>query len=759
MWSLKVATQSSPWQVSLANNEGRQVWEYDPEGGTSEDRKKVDDAREHFWANRFAKKHSSDELMRQQLTRERPSPPMPPKPSLPAAGAAPKEAAKAALTRAIRFYSTLQTHDGHFAGDYGGPMFLMPGLLISLYVSGTLNTVLSEHHRREMRHYLYAHQNPDGGWGLHIEGHSTMFGSALSYVSLRILGEGPDSTYKDAPGMSKGREWILAHGSATHITSWGKFWLSVLGCFSWDGNNPLPPEIWLLPYVLPIHPGRFWCHCRQVYLPMCYVYGKRFVGKETSLVLALREELFSIPYSQVDWNRARNQCAKEDLYYPHPLLQDVLWATLHKGVEPLLNHTPLHALREKACAEVMKHVHYEDENTRYIDIGPVNKALNLLCCFVEDPSSEALKKHLARVPDYLWLAEDGMKMQGYNGSQLWDTAFAVQALAATEMLEETAPILKRANHYVDKSQVRENPNGDHGSMYRHISNGAWPFSTRDHGWPIADCASEGLKASLAIAALPPHLVGPPLADQRLFDCVNCILSFQNADGGFATYELTRSYAWLEYINPAETFGDIMIDYTYVECTSACVTAMAAFQKRLPDHRAAEVAAAIARAAKFMEDKQLEDGSWYGSWAVCYTYATWFGVSGLLAAGRRYESCPAIRKACAFLLSKELLGGGWSESYLSCQDKIYTTLPGNRVHAVMTSWALIALIEAGQHTRDAAPLHRGAAQLIKLQEENGDFPQQEISGVFNKNCMISYSAYRNIFPIWALGLYQKVCGGS
>ena len=58
-----------------------------------------------------------------------------------------------------------------------------------------------------------------------------------------------------------------------------------------------------------------------------------------------------------------------------------------------------------------------------------------------------------------------------------------------------------------------------------------------------------------------------------------------------------------------------------------------------------------------------------------------------------------------------------------QDKVYTPLPGNRVHAVMTSWALIALIEAGQHTRDAAPLHRGAAQLIKLQEENGDFPQQ------------------------------------
>lgn len=31
--------------------------------------------------------------------------------------------------------------------------------------------------------------------------------------------------------------------------------------------------------------------------------------------------------------------------------------------------------------------------------------------------------------------------------------------------------------------------------------------------------------------------------------------------------------------------------------------------------------------------------------------------------------------------------------------------------------------------------------------------QEIMGVFNKNCMITYAAYRNIFPIWALGEYR------
>jgi cycloartenol synthase len=102
---------------------------------------------------------------------------------------------------------------------------------------------------------------------------------------------------------------------------------------------------------------------------------------------------------------------QEDLYYRHPLGQDILWATLYKFVEPVLSHWPGSKLREKALKNAMQHIHYEDENTRYICSGAVQKVLNMLSCWIENPNSEAFRFHIPRVHDYLWVAEDGMKMQ------------------------------------------------------------------------------------------------------------------------------------------------------------------------------------------------------------------------------------------------------------------------------------------------------------------------------------------------------------
>lgn len=35
--------------------------------------------------------------------------------------------AREAARKGMRFYAALQAEDGHWAGDYGGPLFLLPG--------------------------------------------------------------------------------------------------------------------------------------------------------------------------------------------------------------------------------------------------------------------------------------------------------------------------------------------------------------------------------------------------------------------------------------------------------------------------------------------------------------------------------------------------------------------------------------------------------------------------------------------------------
>jgi hypothetical protein len=79
------------------------------------------------------------------------------------------DAALRGALKGMNYYGTLQMEDGHWPGDYGGPMFLMPGLIITMYVTGADEELITPQHRVEMIRYLWNHQSPDGGWGLHIE--------------------------------------------------------------------------------------------------------------------------------------------------------------------------------------------------------------------------------------------------------------------------------------------------------------------------------------------------------------------------------------------------------------------------------------------------------------------------------------------------------------------------------------------------------------------------------------------------------------
>jgi len=637
----------------------------------------------------------------------------------------------------INFYQSLQTSDGCWPGDYGGPMFLLPGLIIASHIT---ESPFSAPEATLMSRYMLNHQNDDGGWGLHLEGASTMFGTVLQYVSLRILGMQAD----DEP-VIKARQWIHSHGGAMTIPSWGKFYLSILGVYEWEGCNSLFPEMWLLPRSLPVHPSRYWCHTRMVYLPMAYCYGHKLIAKKTELTDELRKELYTQEYKSIKWSEARNRCANTDLYYPQ--------SNTLRRLNGLLNiYEKIHSkkIRSRALNFTLDYINAEDAQTNYINIGPVNQAINSICIWhAYGRDSEQFKKHRARWSDYLWLAEDGMKMQGYNGSQLWDTAFALQAITEGGFTKEFSDLASRACQFIDRSQIRTEV-ADREKFFRHIQVCGWPFSTLDHGWPITDCTAEGLKTML--------LADSNIDPFHLYQSVNVILSFQNKDGGWASYENTRAPTWLELLNPSEIFGGIMIDYSYTECSSACLQALIRFQLKYPNYKKEEINSAIKHGIEFILSQQNPDGSWYGSWAVCYTYGTWFGVEALTQflatqtlGSRFYDRIKnAIDHAINFLLLKQNEDGGWGESFESCVQKKYIPSPTSQI--VNTSWALLSLMAAD--CKDKGAISCGIDLIMDRQETSGDWPQENISGVFNHNCMITYTSYRNVFPIWAIGRYVR-----
>jgi len=352
---------------------------------------------------------------------------------------------EAALQAGLEELLRAQDESGCWKGRYNGPLFLIPGYVAAFEATGER---MDPAVREGFRAYLCQHQNEDGGWGLHLEDESRVYATVTCYVAARLCG-----LEAGAMPAQRARNWMKEHGDARFMAPWGKYLLALLGLYDHRGLLPVPPELWLLPRWLPVHPGRLWNHARMVYLPLSYLYGSRWRAEDSPRLEALRREIFTVDFETVPWEATLFLAGKPDQYIP--LSRAYRW--LSRCLARYEAH-PARRLRKRALDFVYDQIRQEDENTHYICVGPVSKIFNLLTRHDREPDGEAMRAHWRELETYLCRDEEGASVHGYNHSRLWDTSFALQALEAAASRNRSERLRdgwNRGRQYVLSQQVRE----------------------------------------------------------------------------------------------------------------------------------------------------------------------------------------------------------------------------------------------------------------------------------------------------------------
>lgn len=645
------------------------------------------------------------------------------------------------------FFKLLQDPaSGIFPCQYKGPMFMTIGYVAVNYISGTK---IPDHERIELIRYIVNTAHPvDGGWGLHSVDKSTAFGTVVCYVVLRLLG-----LSKDHPVCEKARKLLMKLGGAIGAPHWGKIWLSVLNLYKWEGVNPAPPETWLLPYALPIHPGRWWVHTRAIYLPVSYLSLIRYSCPLTDLLRELRTEIYTRPFDTIDFSKNRNTVCGVDLYYPHSSVLNMA-NTAMVFYEKYVRPSWLSNMAKRRVYDLIKK---EITNTDYLCIAPVNQAFCALVTFIEEgANSLPFERFQERFKDALFHGPQGMTVMGTNGVQTWDCAFAIQYFFVAGLAEKPEYFDTISSAYKFLCRAQFDTECVEGS-FRDKRVGAWPFSTKTQGYTVSDCTAEAVKAIIMVrnSSTFAHL-RDEISDEKLCKGIDVLLSLQNLGsfeyGSFATYEKIKAPLSMEKLNPAEVFGNIMVEFPYVECTDSSVLGLTYFHKYY-DYRKAEISERIKLAIDYIKKDQQDDGSWYGCWGICFSYAGMFAMEALHSVGENYSNSEYVRKGCDFLVDRQLPDGGWGESMKSSELHSYVDSVESLV--VQTAWVLIALLLADYPNKEV--IDAGVELLKKRQLPSGEWKFESVEGVFNHSCAIEYPSYRFLFPIKALGLYTKMYG--
>lgn len=511
------------------------------------------------------------------------------------------------------------------------------------------------------------------------------------------------------------QQFILDKGGLVKASMFTKIMLAITGQYDWPAFAPLPVEMILLPLSFPVNFYQFSVFGRSNLAPIMILTAKKYSLK--SPYSPKLTDLFPYRDGSDHWESLPEWKSK--------------FSAINEEIKNLIglpNH--LHTLAIKRAKKYMLE-HIELDGTFYSYFSSTFLMIFALLALGTSKEDSIIAKALEGLKAMKTSIQDHPHMQ-YTTAAVWNTSLISYTLQLSGV-SAAEPMIERANRYLLNHQ-----HDKFGDWVIHNPNslpGGWGFSEINTINPDIDDTTASLRA---IARLAP-------TDQKMRKAwdkgINWLLSMQNEDGGWASFEKNLNSSWLEFI-PIEKGEFLLGDPSSADLTGRTLEFLGNYTNIPAGHHV------IRKGVNWLLKNQEKDGSWYGRWGICYLYGTWAAITGMTAVGLSAKH-PSIHKAVSWLIDIQNKDGGWGES---CNSDIHKTfIPLKASTLTHTSWALDALISASN--RPTKEINKGIGYLLeslKNEDWTTNYPKgQGMAGGF----YIHYHSYRYIFPLQALAHYQ------
>jgi squalene-hopene/tetraprenyl-beta-curcumene cyclase len=631
----------------------------------------------------------------------------------------------AAIAAASGWLLDRQEAAGYWCGELEGDTTLESYMILLEAFFGRRGSQKTDDLARVVR----AEMLPGGGWSQYLGGPADLSVSCLTYFALKVAGDAAE-----APHMRRARDVILELGGVEAANTYTKYHFAFFGQLPWSEVPAIPPELLFLPRRSPFSVYDFSSWSRTIFIPLSILWAKKPVV-ELPPACGARELCRTPPGAGA--GESRSAATPAGTAAPTGPIDP--WKKFFLGIDRLLKRgeripgtRALRRIAVKRAAAWMIERLADSDGLSAILPAMANSVLVLKCLGYreEDP---LLAQNLAHLDGLLLRDESGgLRMQPCL-SPVWDTVLASYALLQAGVSPE-APALQRATAWLLSKQTRRS--GDW-SLRNPAPPGGWYFEHRNEFYPDVDDTC----MALMVLTQGPAASADGARAAAIQRGLDWMMGMQNTDGGWASFDRDNDRRWLTEVPFAD--HNAMIDPSTADITARVLECLSYFPGYGRAHPTVE------RAVDFIRRDQTTEGCWYGRWGVNYLYGTWQVLRGLRRIGEAMEA-PYIRRAARWLADRQNDDGGWGESIASYdqpgQKGVGASTPSQ------TAWALMGLIAAGDVASQA--VRRGIAHLLAHQQA-GTWEQALWTGTgFPRVFYLNYHYYRHYFPLMALGQYRQ-----